>query len=108
MRRTALAQISASFAIMSAAQCVVSAGGSSSVSATTRRNARGPRLVAQQPFKAFLSEALLPAPDAGLGLAGPPHDFDGANTVGAQQHDLGTPDMLLRTVAVADQAISRR
>ena len=43
-----------------------------------RRDARGPRLVAQQPVEAFLGEALLPAPHAGLGLAGPPHDLDRA------------------------------
>ena len=78
-----------------------------------RRNARGPRLVAQEPVDAFLGEALLPAPDAGLGLAGLPHDLDRADAVGAQQDDLGAPDVLLRRVAVLDQrpqaaAIGRR
>ena len=43
-------------------------------------DARGPRLVAQQTFVAFLHEALLPAPDTGLGLSGPPHDLVGADT----------------------------
>src|SRR5271156_3935553 len=32
------------------------------------RDARRPRLVAQQPFKALVGKAFLPAPDAGLGL----------------------------------------
>ena len=39
-----------------------------------RRNARGARLVAQQTLKALLHEAFPPAPDGGLGLAGPVHD----------------------------------
>jgi hypothetical protein len=33
------------------------------------RDARRPRLVAQQPFKALVGKAFLTAPDAGLGLA---------------------------------------
>lgn len=81
-----------------------------SVSATTRSAtsgpsggiARGPRLVAQRPSKRSSAKRSLPGPDAGLGLAGPPHDFDVADTIGDEQHDLGTPDVLLRTVAVAD------
>jgi len=43
---------------------------------TERRNARRPRLVAQQPVTAFRGEALLPAPHAGLRLAGAAHDLD--------------------------------
>ena len=42
MRRTALALMPAAFAIMSAVQCVVSPGGSASVSATTRSATSGP------------------------------------------------------------------
>ncbi|ESW76196.1 hypothetical protein X772_32360 [Mesorhizobium sp. LSJC280B00] len=42
MRLTALALMAAAFAIMSAVQCVVSPGGSASVSATTRSPASGP------------------------------------------------------------------
>lgn len=39
-----------------------------------RRNARGPRLVAQQSFEAFRGEALLPSHTQVLGLAGLRHD----------------------------------
>ena len=70
-----------------------------------RRDARRPRLVAQQAVDAFLGEALLPAPDAGLRLARPAHDLDGAEAVRRQQHDLGPPDMLLRAVAVTDDRL---
>src|ERR1700722_13215127 len=38
------------------------------------RDARGPCLVAQKTVHAFDGEALLPAPDTGLGLAGLAHD----------------------------------
>jgi hypothetical protein len=77
MRRTALALMPAAFAIMSAVQCVVSPGGSTSVSAITRSAMSGPRggmrearvFVVQQPLEACRGEALLPTPDAGLGLA---------------------------------------
>lgn len=68
-----------------------------------RRNARRPRLVAQQPVAAFRGKALLPAPHAGLRLAGPAHDLDGADAVGGQKHDLGAPDMLLWGIAVPNQ-----
>ena len=71
---------------------------------TERRNARGPRLVAQQSFEACRGEALLPAPHAGLGLAGLSHDLDGTGAVGAQQDDLGAPDALLRRIAVFDDS----
>ena len=78
-----------------------------------RRNARGPRLVAQQSLEPLRGEALLPAPHAGLGLADSPHDLDGANAIAAQQDDLGAPDLLLRSVAIPDEraqalAINRR
>ena len=49
----------------------------------------------------FRGEAFLP-PDAGLRLARPAHDLDGAKTVRRQQHDLGPSGMLLRDVAVTD------
>ena len=111
MRRTALALMPAACAIMSAVQCVVSPGGSCERQrhhalghfGTERRNARGPRLVAQQPLEAFRGEALLPSPHAGLGLAGLPHDLDGADAVTAQHNDLGAPDMLLWRIAILDQ-----
>ena len=65
-----------------------------------RRDARGARLIAQEAVVTRLHEALLPAPDTGLRLAGPAHDLIGANTVGAQQDDLSPPDMLVRGVAI--------
>ena len=65
-----------------------------------RRDARRARLVAQQPVHALLHEALLPAPDGGLGHAGLPHDLGRAAAFGGQQHDPGAPDVLLRAVAV--------
>jgi hypothetical protein len=67
-------------------------------------NARGPRLIAQQTREAFLHEAFLPAPDAGLRLAGSAHDLVRAQPVGRQQNDRGPPDMLLSRVAILDQA----
>src|ERR1700745_2417945 len=65
-----------------------------------RRNARGARLVAQQTLEALLHEAFLPAPDTGLGLAGPAHDLARAEPVRAQQDDLSPPDPLLRRIAI--------
>ncbi|AWM29807.1 hypothetical protein AOX55_00004371 (plasmid) [Sinorhizobium fredii CCBAU 25509] len=78
-----------------------------------RRNARGARLVAQETLEAFRGEALLPAPHAGLRLAGLSHDLDGADAIGTQQDDLGAPDVLLRRIAITDEgsqalAIGRR
>ena len=113
MRWTELTLMPAAFAIIAAVQWVASAGGSVSGQrdhplrhlGPERRDARGPRLVAQETFAAFLGEALLPAPDAGLRLARPAHDRDRAEAVGAEQHDLGPPDVLLGRVAVADQRL---
>ena len=70
-----------------------------------RRHPRRPGLVAQEAVDPFLREALLPAPDAGLRLAGPAHDLDRAEAAGRKQHDLGPPGMLLRGVAVADDRL---
>jgi len=72
---------------------------------TERGNARGARLVAQQPRKACLGEALLPAPDAGLGLAGLVHDLIGAEPVCAQQDDLSPPHLLLRHIAIPHERL---
>ena len=110
MRLTALALMSIDAAIASAVQCVVSPGGSSSVSATTRSATSGARgairdgrvLSCSAPPKAFLGEAFLPTPHAGLGLARPPHDLDRADAVTAQQNHPRTPDVLLRRVAIVD------
>jgi hypothetical protein len=70
-----------------------------------RRNPRRPGLVAQEAVDPLFREALLPAPDAGLGLACPAHDLDRAEAAGRKQHDLGPPGMLLRGVAVADDRL---
>ena len=63
-----------------------------------------PRLVTQQAFKPFRGKPLLPAPDAGLRLAGLTHNCIRARAAGAEQNDLGTPYVLLRSVAVLDQS----
>jgi hypothetical protein len=65
-----------------------------------RSDARRPGLVAQETVVSFLHETLLPAPDAGLRFPSPAHDIVGADTIGAQQHDLSPPDMLVWRVAV--------
>ena len=53
------------------------------------------KTVVTRPHKAFL-----PAPHTGLRLAGPAHNLIGADTVCAQQDDLGPPDMLMQCVAI--------
>ena len=58
--------------------------------------AGGTGLVAQQAIDAFVHEAFLPTPHAGLRLARRRHDGRGAKTVAAEQHDTGSPNMLLR------------
>ena len=65
------------------------------------RDTRGACLVTQQAAVTFLHEAFLPTPDTGLRFAGLTHDLVGADAVRAQQHDLGTPDMLMRRVAIS-------
>ena len=62
-----------------------------------RRLARWTGLVAKQAIDAFVHKALLPTPHAGLRLARRGHDRRGAQALAAQQHDTGSPDMLLRT-----------
>jgi hypothetical protein len=69
-----------------------------------RLDARRPRLVTQQAFKPFRGEPLLPALDAGLRLPGLTHDCIRARAASAEQNDLGTPYVLLRSVAVLDQS----
>jgi len=69
---------------------------------TERRDPGGPGLIAQQAIHARLHEPLLPAPDSGLGHARLTHDLGRAVTIGGQQHDLGTPDLLLRAVAIGN------
>jgi hypothetical protein len=64
------------------------------------RDARGACLVAQQAVIAFPHEAFLPAPNAGLRLAGPTHDLVGTDCVTAQQDDLGSPHMLVDGITI--------
>src|ERR1700733_10342493 len=67
-------------------------------------DARGTRLVAQKALEALVGEAFLPAPDAGLGLAGVAHDRVRANAFGRHQRDLCSPDVLLRRVAIFNES----
>ena len=69
------------------------------------RLAAGIGLLAQQPVDAPLHEALLPAPDRGLGDAGLPHDGAGARPCGSEEHDAGPPDVLLRLAAVGQHRL---
>ena len=111
MRCTELTLIPTASAIIAPVQCVASAGGSVKVSfnhplghlGRQRRNTRGPGLVAQQALYALFGKAFLPAPDASLGLAGLAHDRVGAHTRGAEQHDTGSPNVLLRRVPIPHQ-----
>ena len=61
--------------------------------------------LSQKAFDALYRKALLPAPDGGLALARLPHDRGRAEPVDCRQHDCGTPDMLLRAVAVRHDGI---
>ena len=105
--------IPTTLAIAAAVQCVVSPGGSVEVNSTTRltmapgsgRDARGSGLVAQKSTHAFVHEPLLPAPDAGLALARPPHDLSGAKTIAGQQDDPSPPDVLLRAAPVRNNRL---
>ena len=67
-----------------------------------RRDARRPGLVTQQPVHPVAHEPRLPAPDAGLRLAGPPHDPGRPEAVGRRQNDASPPHVLLRAVPVRD------
>ena len=69
---------------------------------TQGRNARRARLVAEKAIDAFLHEAFLPAPDAGLRLACPAHDLRRAGAVRARQYDGRPPHMLLGRIAISD------
>ena len=62
--------------------------------------ARGPRLVLQKTVHALPHIAFLPAPDAGLRLARPPHDLGGAAAGAGEQYDIGPPNVLLGPVAI--------
>src|SRR4051794_22589168 len=90
MRRTALALMPLAHAIRSAVQWVVSTGGSASVSAARPPPDRAEGCARAASGDAFLHEPFLPAPDAGLRLAGPAH-IVGPNTVGAREDDRRPP-----------------
>ena len=60
------------------------------------RNARRPRLLPKQAIDALDHEPLLPAPDAGLGLARRRHDRRCSEAVSAEKDDPTAPHMLLR------------
>jgi hypothetical protein len=64
------------------------------------RNPRGTSLVSQEASDARFHEPLLPAPDAGLRRASLAHDLVGPDAVGTQQHNVCSPDVLLRGVTV--------
>jgi hypothetical protein len=92
---------------MLAVQWVVSPGGSEldrpfGDLRSQGRDARGPGLVALQPFNALLHEPLLPAPHARLAFAGAAHDLDRARPGSGQQDDPCPPHMFLRAVPVRD------
>lgn len=69
------------------------------------RDARRTGLIAQQTINALGHETLLPAPHACLGLARLPHDRSRAEAAGAEQHDLGSPDVLLGGVAIPHHSL---
>ncbi len=61
-----------------------------------------PGLIPQQTIDALVHEALLPAPNAGLGLAGLGHDSRGSTALAAQKNNPRSPDVLLRTHRISD------
>ena len=65
-----------------------------------RRDAGRPGLVAEQAVYSLPHEPLLPAPHRRLALGRATHDRDSAKALGGGEHDPGTPDVLLWTVAV--------
>ena len=91
-----------------ARRCGLSGGNHASLHIRRKRwNARTAGLVAQQTRHALREEPLLPSPDRGLAGAGAASEFHGAAAIGGQQHDLRPPYVLLRTVAVGDDAAQR-
>ena len=74
-----------------------------------RRNARGPRSVAQQAVAALLREAFLPAPDAGRRLASPAHDLVGTDAISAEEDDLSPrPKRIMKQTTLAISRMSLR
>jgi len=69
------------------------------------RFARPSGLVAQKTINALMHEALLPTPDIGLRQAGATNDLVRAEAIRCRQDDLRAGDMLLSTIAVADDPL---
>jgi hypothetical protein len=67
-------------------------------------DARASRFVAQKTIEPFSREALLPVPDTSFGLAGVAHDHVRAQTIGTQQNDPRSPNVLLSRVAVPHES----
>ena len=63
------------------------------------------RLVARQPVHTLGHEPRLPAPHHRLGLAGSPHDLGRAATICCRNDYFGSPNMLLRRVAIANNRL---
>jgi hypothetical protein len=70
-----------------------------------RRPAGRSGLVVKQALKALRHEPRLPAPNRGLRLSRHRHNTIRADAGGAQQHDLGAPDMFLRDVAARNESV---
>ena len=111
MRRTALALMPTACAIISAVQWVVSPGGSSSVSATTRSATSGPSGGMREGRVLSRNSPSTPS-SAKRCCQRQTQVFDlpvrrmisiVPTPLGAEQDDLGAPDVLLRRVAVLDQ-----
>src|SRR5436309_148572 len=115
MRWTELTLIPTALAMAAPVQWVACAGGPAKVKATTcsaiselNGGMRDGRVLSRHsPGSTLRAKPLLPTPDDGLSLSGPPHDLGRAVPGGCQQDDLGSPDMLLRTVAVGDNCLQR-
>ena len=70
-----------------------------------RHDARWPRLVLDQAVDPRSHETFLPAPDAGLRLAGLAPNGIGPETRGREKHDPRTPDVFLRAVPIQHDRI---
>ena len=75
---------------------------------TQRFDAERPSLIAKQTLEPLLHKTFLPAPNVRLGLAGLTRDLVRADAIGGQLHDFGSPNVLLRRVAVFNEGLIRR
>src|SRR5665811_2176718 len=113
MRCTELILMPFSFAIMAAVQWVASAGGSLSVRATTRSATSVPS-GGMREGRVLSRNRLSKPPSMKRCCQRQTQVFDLAlrrmislvpSPLGRQQHDLGSPDVLLRSVAVPDEGL---